>query len=152
MKKVAALFAGILVLVLALAACPAPTPATPKPTTSPTPTATTKPSPTIVGTFTDETKPVNVKVGEQFAIALESNPSTGFGWTAKTDSRYLVQVSKDFSSGSATPMPGAGGTDRFIFITVQPGTVDLTFTYARSFDPPTTAPASTKVFKVIIVK
>jgi len=142
MIKTRLLLAGVLIAVLVVAACPAPAP-------TPTPTATAKPAP-AVDTYTDERTPITVNIGQQFAIALTSNPSTGFGWTAQFDAKVLSQVSKDFSSTAATPMPGSGGTDRFVFQGLSAGTVDLKFSYARSFDPPTTVPASTKVFKVTV--
>jgi predicted secreted protein len=91
-----------------------------------------------------------IGVGQQFAVLLHSNPSTGYGWTAQFDAKALSQVSKTYESSQATPMPGSGGTDRFLFQGLTAGPADLKFTYARSFDPPGTAPAQTMIFKVTV--
>jgi len=142
MKRLISLCLSVLLLSLVLAACPAPAP-------TPAPTATTKPTPAVT-TYTDEKTPITVNVGQQFAIALNSNPSTGYVWTAQFDAKVLSQAGKTFESSQATPMPGSGGTDRFVFQGLTAGTIDLKFSYARSFDPPGTAPVETKVFKVTV--
>ena len=99
--------------------------------------------------YTDEKQPVTVGVGQQFNVVLDSNPTTGYGWTATIDAKFLTQVAKNYAAPTTT-LVGAGGQDTFTFQGVAAGTTDLVFKYARSFDPPTTAPAQTKTFKVTV--
>jgi len=129
MKKFGFLFVSVLLLSLALAAC--------TPTPTPTPV------------FTDEKQPVSVNVGQQFVVELESNPTTGFIWTATFDAKVLSQVSKDYTASPAAPgLVGSGGKDKFTFKAVAAGTTDLTFGYHRSNE--SVPYAQTKIFKVTV--
>jgi len=73
---------------------------------------------------------ITTAVGQEFAIELESNPSTGFSWTYSQvgGALELVDQTKATSSGP----PGSGGTQRFTFKAKVSGASYLDFVYARS--------------------
>jgi len=127
MKRFGILLAGILLVALTLAAC--------------------NPS---VPSYSDDSRPINTGVGQEFAIELASNPTTGYSWGVDFDSKILSQVSKDYSSSAPPGMVGAGGSDKFVFKALAAGTTDLKFKYYRSFEPSTVPPIETKTFKVTV--
>ena len=140
MKRLTVLLVSALVLALALAACPAPTPATP--TVGP---GVPQYTPVV---YTDQSKPITVSTGMQFIVELDSNPTTGFMWTATFDARVLSQVSQDYRPDPATPgLVGSGGKDRFTFQAMAAGTTDLAFTYHRANE---TTYAQSKIFKITV--
>ena len=125
MKRVAIVLVAITLLGIALTAC----------------------GPTENPVYTDEKQPITVGVGQQFNIVVDSNPTTGFQWTAAFDGKLLAQMGKVYAP-PAQAVPGAGGKDTFTFQGVAPGTTDLTLNYARSFE--SVPPAQKKVFKVTV--
>jgi len=128
MKRAGTLLAGML-LAMALSAC----------------------NPFAPPSYSDDSQPINVGVGKEFAVELDSNPTTGYSWGVDFDSKNLSQVSKSYSSSLSPPgMVGAGGTDRFTFKALAAGTTDLKFKYYRTFEPATIPPIQTKTFKVIV--
>src|SRR5262245_19214595 len=88
---------------------------------------------------------ISVKNGDEFVIALEANPSTGYSWDAG-DNPDVELVSSRQVSG-ASDLPGAGGTQELMFKAVKKGTSTLELAYARSFEPGV-PPAQTASFPV----
>ena len=94
------------------------------------------PEPLQVGAEADGTQ-VELKVGQQLVISLESNPTTGFGWHVPfVDEGVLTQVGEvEFTQGEeAEGLVGAGGTETLTFEAVAKGTTTLTLNYDRSWE------------------
>jgi len=79
---------------------------------------------------------IEIEVGEQIALELEGNPTTGFSWqVAEIDPTVLVATGEpDYESSSDAD--GAGGTYTFRFDAVGPGETPLVLLYYRSWEEP----------------
>jgi predicted secreted protein len=77
---------------------------------------------------------IDVAAGEQFAIELESNQTTGYQWTATSSDETVVREESSQYIGPTTKAIGAGGTQRFVFAAERVGTATLTLLYSRSFE------------------
>jgi inhibitor of cysteine peptidase len=80
-----------------------------------------------------------MNVGEIMSFALESNPSTGFGWYAtSSDPGVLVQLGEpeyqDPQSSTGTPLIGAPGIQTLYFQALSAGNATLTLEYKRSWE------------------
>ena len=92
---------------------------------------------------------IEVKVGESFMISLESNPTTGFTWSAEYDlsvfeeskTRRFIPISKAL---------GAGGKELFEFMPKRAGLSHIIMKYTRSWEIKT--PLKTLNFKIEIKK
>jgi inhibitor of cysteine peptidase len=94
------------------------------------------PEPIQLGAEANGTQ-VELKVGQQVVISLESNPTTGFGWHVPfVDEGVLTQVGEvEFTQGEeAEGLVGAGGIETLTFEAVAKGTTTLTLTYDRSWE------------------
>jgi predicted secreted protein len=78
---------------------------------------------------------IAASVGDRFVVALESNPSTGYQWTATSSDAGVVELVGDEYVRPDTTLVGAPGTKRFFFDAVAVGTATLQLRYARSFQP-----------------
>jgi predicted secreted protein len=86
------------------------------------------------------TNNLTINSGEEFAVKLCSNPSTGFQWSenpGNNNPEILSQSSHDFSiegdNGSPLP-PGSPGCEIWTFTTEATGTSQLTFDYSRNWE------------------
>lgn len=90
-----------------------------------------------VKTYKDVGDNIDIGVGDEFIIALSSNPTTGYSWQASYDETMLELV-----GGESTYEPeetdeevvGGGGTDFFRFKALKAGEVDVTMTYAQHWE------------------
>lgn len=96
-------------------------------------------------------KPVKiVKVNKEFKIALESNPTTGYSWTAKFDPEYIKLVNSTY-----IPYPtyqgivGSGGIEVFTFKAIKWGKTEITMQYQRPWE---NSPIKEVNYNVIILK
>jgi inhibitor of cysteine peptidase len=104
-----------------------------------------------IKTYTDSGQEINIGVGQDFIIALGSNPTTGYSWQASYDESMLELV-----GGQSTYEPketgddvvGAGGIESFQFRALKAGQAEITLSYARPWEGGGTA--DTKVFTVVI--
>ena len=93
------------------------------------------PSKSINLTAADTGKQVNIKVGEQFIITLEGNPSTGNSWEAKDlDTSIIEQVGDTVFQSSNPDLVGSGGTLTMTFEGLKTGTSTLTLVYHRPWE------------------
>jgi len=91
--------------------------------------------PPIAKQYSESAQPVEAKVGDEFTIFLDANPSTGYTWEADFDSELLQLVASEFRQGAAPRgMVGVGGEQRFTFRGLKAGTTDVTFTYKRPWE------------------
>jgi inhibitor of cysteine peptidase len=83
-------------------------------------------------TSSDNGKTIQAHVGDEIAIALDANPSTGYGWSVeKIDGTLLTLKQSNFSASSSAI--GSGGTQTLTFVAKSVGTATLQLKYWRSF-------------------
>ena len=84
--------------------------------------------------YRDPGQQIEIGVGEQFIIALDSNPTTGYSWEAKFDEDFLRLVQDEFKPAEDKDLVGAGGEQRFTFEGANIGKTKVTLTYKRSWE------------------
>ena len=101
--------------------------------------------------YTDASQTIDAKVGQEFVIALESNPTTGYGWQVQSDDSLLELVNSEFESGAPadSQIVGAGGEEKFTFKALTKGETVVTLVYKRSWEE-TTGQEETRLFHVLI--
>jgi len=80
---------------------------------------------------------IEVRVGQEFNITLESNPSTGYGWqlAKQLNETVLVLVGSEFKpSESDELIVGAGGKEIWTFRAVNSGTAEISLQYVRPWE------------------
>lgn len=75
---------------------------------------------------------VHTKLGEVFTVQLESNPTTGYSWTAEYDQDILELMSEGYERSSM--MIGGGGHALFIFLSLKRGRTTITMRYRRPWE------------------
>ncbi len=87
-----------------------------------------------------EEEALDVKVGDEVAVVLDENPSTGYGWTYKEDPEGLLkELGKESKSFAEEKMIGAGVTSVWRFEAISAGEVKLTYFYYRPWEGEETA-------------
>jgi len=76
---------------------------------------------------------ISMKVGETVKLKIESNPTTGYKWTAKVSTDVLIIAKEDYFSSS--DLLGAGGIQEFDFEAIKAGETDIIMNYGRSWEP-----------------
>jgi inhibitor of cysteine peptidase len=84
-------------------------------------------------TDSDNGKTIQVHVGDTIDIALDSNPSTGYGWAIEKSDETLLMLKQSKFSASSNSI-GSSGTETFTLVAKRAGTVNLQFKYWRSFE------------------
>ena len=101
--------------------------------------------------FTDSSSTIQAKVGENFAISLDSNATTGYEWqlAEELDESIVEQVGDPqyIMEEGAEERVGAGGTEVWTFKGTGKGETTIKFEYVRSWEDEE-EPAETKEFKV----
>jgi inhibitor of cysteine peptidase len=87
---------------------------------------------------TDSLSDVSLDVGDQLAVELEANPTTGYSWELGPLPDGLQLVSSEFEEPGGS-LVGAPGMQLFVFDVVGPGSGILRFEYVRVFDDPVIA-------------
>jgi inhibitor of cysteine peptidase len=93
----------------------------------------------------DPTQVTRVRVGEQLAIALAGNPTTGYTWQVEAESDCLELLGQEFERGGQGV--GAGGQEVFTFRAVGKGEAEIACTYRRPWDA---AARDSRRFRVVI--
>lgn len=99
--------------------------------------------------YTDASKPIAVAVGNDFLIALPSNPTTGFSWSARVSGSAVSSEGSAYQAHPSGGAMGAGGQQIFSLEAERAGSATVTFTYARPWEKGV-APAKTAVFHVTV--
>ncbi len=94
--------------------------------------------------YTDPEETIQVKVGEEFIIELNANPTTGYDWECTSVYEWIQLMDKTYVADTPV-LTGAGGTDSFVFKAHGEGTATLDFVYKRSWE---TTSAEQKTFTV----
>jgi inhibitor of cysteine peptidase len=100
-------------------------------------------------TFDDAAKPVEVRTGTEFVLALKSNQSTGYRWVM-VDSAALGAmrfVRSDYQSNHPN-RNGAGGSERWTFAAPTAGVGVVSLVYKRPWER--TVPKDTTRFRVTV--
>lgn len=95
----------------------------------------------------DAATPVTIQNGEEFFIALQSNPSTGYSWTQQTGDGSVLAYEGNVRQTPSTTMPGSPAQQIFIYHANRTGTSTITFQYSRPFEP-NAAPARMVTFTI----
>jgi inhibitor of cysteine peptidase len=84
----------------------------------------------------DDGATLEMSVGEEIALELEGNPTTGYAWqVAEIDPAVLVAAG-DPGYTASSDADGAGGTYTFRFAAVGPGETTLVLLYYPSWEEP----------------
>ena len=78
---------------------------------------------------------VEVKVGQEFNITLDSNPSTGYQWqlAKQLNGSILVLIGAQYIPSERGRI-GAGGTEVWTFKAVKSGTAEISLEYVRPWE------------------
>ena len=99
--------------------------------------------------FTDAGQLVTVAAGEDFFIALPSNPTTGYTWTQSIANGYVLAYEGNVYQSLSNGVMGGGGQQIFIYHANRSGATSIAFTYARPFEP-NAPPAKSLIFNVTV--
>jgi inhibitor of cysteine peptidase len=104
-----------------------------------------------VPTYTDSNQTINMNLNQEFTIALQANPTTGYDWQPVFDAGLINQVTKEYKQDdhSGQQLVGSGGTDFFTFKALKAGQVKITFTYFRAWETPKPEDKQ-QVFNIVI--
>ena len=82
--------------------------------------------------YVDPRAAIQVAVGEEFALELAGNPTTGYTWQISADSQHLELLGQKFEAGGEGV--GAGGREVFHFRTLATGDTEIACEYRRPWD------------------
>jgi len=101
-----------------------------------------------IATYTDPLQTINATVNGEFAIALDSNPTTGYSWNVSYDESLLSLEKEEYNPDEkAEGLVGAGGTQYYQFKALKAGSTEINLTYRRTWEE---EPIDRKVFTVTI--
>ena len=95
--------------------------------------------------YADPGTAIQVAAGDEFALDLEGNPTTGYTWQITTDSQVLEYLGQEFEAGGEGV--GAGGREVIRFRVLAAGETEIACEYRRPWDKET---RKTKHFRVAI--
>jgi inhibitor of cysteine peptidase len=103
-------------------------------------------------TYSDSSQTINASLGQEFKIALGSNPTTGYSWQPDYDNVVLELINKEYKADdkSGQQIVGSGGTEYFTFKALKNGETKVTLTYRRPWESP--KPQDTRQIFNIVVK
>jgi inhibitor of cysteine peptidase len=78
---------------------------------------------------------IDLKKGQTLTISIDGNPTTGYNWEIETVDQNILQSAGDPDYKSDSMLVGSGGTFKFKFTAINPGTATLKLKYWRSFEP-----------------
>ncbi|HNS14822.1 MAG TPA: protease inhibitor I42 family protein [Syntrophorhabdaceae bacterium] len=86
--------------------------------------------------FSGSETPFAMKVGDEFVLTLESNPSTGYLWrlAVKPDENTVKLVSSEYRAAPDTNRVGAGGNEVWTFLATGKGKAEIGLIYVRPWE------------------
>ena len=89
-----------------------------------------------VEAYSDPAQTIAAGVNQEFTIALDSNPTTGYTWQESHDAAFLTLVEKKIEPGAKGKqgLVGAGGVENFRFKSLKAGKTQVTMTYKRPWE------------------
>jgi len=97
---------------------------------------------TLELTKDDDGSTQSLDTGQQMAIGLEANPSTGYAWAVDGELPAQLTQSGEPEYAAESGLVGASGVETWRFTAAEPGEGVLKLKYWRSFEP-TVAPIET---------
>lgn len=79
-------------------------------------------------------KIINVKVGEEFTVPIQSTPTTGYVWEVQSLPQSIQFLDSDFEKPPGSVLPGAQITQVFRFQLLQAGEYPITFVLKRQWE------------------
>ncbi|MCX5707306.1 MAG: protease inhibitor I42 family protein [Candidatus Omnitrophica bacterium] len=100
----------------------------------------------------DSSNKIQVEVGKQFAITLESNMTTGYQWqfARALDNTLITLVSLEYKRAKPK-LVGSGGKEIWTFKALKEGKATISFQYVRPWEKGKPA-AKSKDYTVLIHK
>ena len=100
--------------------------------------------------YSDPARTIEVAVGKEFAIVLESNPTTGYRWqiAGQLAEDIIKPVGNEYR-GPKTMLVGAGGIEVWTFRATGKGDAEIGMEYVRPWEKDV-VPAKTLTFRVIV--
>ncbi len=94
--------------------------------------------------------PIEVKVGQEFAITLRSNPTTGYQWqiAGLSDADIVKLVGSEYKGPEAERV-GAGGEEVWTFQATSQGETAVSLEYVRPWEKDV-PPAEARIFTVLV--
>jgi len=102
----------------------------------------------VVLDISDSGSAIGIEIGDTFEVHLDSNPTTGYGWTIAEQPDGIIVQSSGYQEPD-TSLVGAGGVEVFVFEATAAGSGTLRLDYVRSFDDPV-VPADTVEYALTI--
>ena len=100
--------------------------------------------------YFDPSAAIEVGVGENFVLVLDSNATTGYKWQmAQSLNENIVKFVASEYRGPENPIPGAGGREYLTFTATGPGQAAIMLDYLRPWETGT-PPARTLTFHVTV--
>ena len=93
--------------------------------------------------YADPGAAIQVAAGDEFALELAGNPTTGYIWQVLVDSQHLEVLSQEFEPGGEGV--GAGGQEVIRFRALAAGEIEIACEYRRPWDK---EPRDTRRFHV----
>lgn len=84
-------------------------------------------------TESSDRKTIDLKTGQQFTIALEESPTTGYRWYFVQNGAPVVSLMGD-SFQASSHQPGSPGTHEWLLQAKSPGQVTIEMKLAREWD------------------
>ena len=86
-------------------------------------------------TYVDPDKTIITSIEQEFIIALDSNPTTGYDWEESHDPYKLILVEKKYEPDEkAEGLVGAGGTQYYRFKALKKGDTKVNLVYKRAWE------------------
>jgi len=90
---------------------------------------------TGITTYSNPAQTINATVNGEFAIVVDSNPTTGYSWNINYDASLLSLEKEEYNPSKMEPgMVGAGGKQHYQFKALKAGSTEINLTYGRSWE------------------
>ncbi len=101
--------------------------------------------------FSDQGVQVEVAAGREFALSIESNPTTGYQWQLDgTPEKSILEFKKSVYQPPDKSAPGAPGREILTFKAKGRGEAAVALKYVRAWEDKTIPPKKTAVFLVVV--
>jgi inhibitor of cysteine peptidase len=98
----------------------------------------------------DPSKPIEVKIGQEFLITLDSNMTTGYQWQlVKPPDIGIVELLNNEYRAPRNKIIGAGGQEIWSFKAVAPGKTIISMKYVRPWEKDV-PPVKNVQFQIIV--
>lgn len=93
---------------------------------------------------------ISVEINESFMVSVDANPTTGYGWQAEFDEKYLELLSQTYQEDfHEESIVGVGGKETLLFKGLRAGETQLTLSYLRPWE--SVLPLEVKTYRILII-